>query len=372
MAEWQGIRVAGNELWRVAAFAATALGVFLAWKALQVGVVHLARRWRRRGSRVAAHAVDAAARGSGLLALAVGISQGLRWLELGARAAEWVDAGVRSLFTAAVAVLLWRMVDVLNVWMSLSAAKSARRLNDMLAPLVCKSARTAIVVVALLRGLQNLSDKPITSIIAGLGIGGLAVALASQETIKNFFGSLVILADKPFELGDRIRVDGHDGPVEAVGFRSTRLRTFDGHLVTIPNGELANRTIENVGNRPYIRQVLNLGIAYDTPPDRVERALEIVKECLRDHEGMRPEFPPRAYFNAFNAASLNIQAIYWYHPPDWWAFCAFSERLNLAILRRFREAGIEFAFPTQTVYLAGDPRRPLTVGSVSPPDGPGA
>jgi MscS family membrane protein len=204
---------------------------------------------------------------------------------------------------------------------------------------------------------QILSDKPITSILAGLGIGGLAVALAAQETIKNFFGSLVILADKPFELGDRIVVDAVDGTIESVGFRSTRLRTLDGELVTLPNGDLANRIIRNVGKRRHIRRVASLALPYDTPPDKVERALAIVRELLRDAADLDPDFPARVFFDEFRDSSLNLQVIYWFRPADWWACLAFAERLNLEILRRFTAEGIGFAFPTQTVVLAGDPAR---------------
>jgi MscS family membrane protein len=169
--------------------------------------------------------------------------------------------------------------------------------------------------------------------------------------------------DKPFEMGDRIIVDGHDGPVAEVGLRSTKIRTLEGHLVTVPNGELANKAIQNIGKRPYIRRIVDLTITYDTPSEKIDLALEIVKEILDDHEGMDDEFPPRVFFNKFNAASLNIMAIYWYHPPNYWDFLTFSEKFNKEVLYRFNEEGIDFAFPTQTLYLAGDPSRPLSVGA---------
>ena len=120
-------------------------------------------------------------------------------------------------------------------------------------------------------------------------------------------------------------MDGHDGPVEAVGLRSTKIRTLEGHLVTVPNGELANKTIQNIGKRPYIRRIVDLTITYDTPPEKIDRALEIVKELLDNHEGMDEERPPRVFFNEFNSASLNLRGIYWYHPPNFWEFMAFSE-----------------------------------------------
>jgi len=164
----------------------------------------------------------------------------------------------------------------------------------------------------------------------------------------------VILGDKPFEVGDRVVVAGHDGPVEGVGFRSSKIRTLDGHLVTVPNSEIVNASVQNIGKRPYIRRLANITITYDTPPEKVERAIAIVKDVLQDHEGMNTDFPPRVFFNDFNDCSLNILMIYWYHPPDYWKYQEFSQGVNMAILKRFNAEGIEFAFPTQTIYLAND------------------
>jgi MscS family membrane protein len=144
--------------------------------------------------------------------------------------------------------------------------------------------------------------------------------------------------------------------------RSTKIRTLDGHLVTIPNGELANKIIKNIGKRPYIKRTANITITYDTPPEKIEKALGIIKEILDNHEGMNENFPPRVYFSEFNADSLNILAQYWYHPPDYWAFMDFCEKFNKTLFKRFNEECIDFAFPTQTVYLAGDNSRPITIG----------
>ena len=291
----------------------------------------------------------------------LGLAQGTAVVVVSAKVAGMFHTTVSILMTISVAYLGYCLIDVVDAWLTRFARKTESKLDDMLVPMVRKSLRITVVVLALVQVAQILSDKPLTSIIAGLGVGGLAVALAAQESLKNFFGSLVIFADKPFELGDRIVVDGFDGPVEEVGFRSTRIRTLDGHLVTIPNGELANKTIENIGKRRYIRRIVNIGVTYDTSPEKMTRALEIIREVLKDHEGMLPDFPPRVYFNDFGESSLNIIVIYWYHPPSYWDFMAFNERFNMEILRRFNAEGIEFAFPTQTLYVAGDERRPLEV-----------
>jgi len=268
------------------------------------------------------------------------------------------------LMTIAVTYVVYQMAGLVNHWLRHLTLKTHTSLDDMMVPVIRKTLRVTAVILGLVQIAQQLSDKPITSILTGLGVGGLAVALAAQDTIKNFFGSLVIFADHPFQLGERIAVDQTEGVVEEVGMRSTRIRTLDGHLVTIPNGELANKTIRNVTKRPFIKRVANITITYDTPPEKVELALAIIREELsRSNEKLHPDMPVRVFFNDFNSASLNILVIYWFVPADYWSFMEFDQAFNLAILRRFNEEGIEFAFPTQTLYLAGDPNRPLNLNS---------
>jgi MscS family membrane protein len=171
----------------------------------------------------------------------------------------------------------------------------------------------------------------------------------------------MILLDKPFAVGERVVVDGYDGTVEEVGFRSTKIRTLTGHQVTMPNDRTASNTVENIGRRPHIRRLLNVTITYDTPPEKVARGVEIIRELLDNHEGMSPDFPPRVFFSDFNDCSLNIAVFYWYYPPDYWKFMEFSESFNFRLLRAFEAEGIEFAFPTRTMYLANDDRRQLAL-----------
>ena len=129
------------------------------------------------------------------------------------------------------------------------------------------------------------------------------------------------------------------------------MRTLNGHLITIPNSTVANSPVENISERPFIKRMSNITITYDTPPDKVARAVEIIKDILDNHEGMNPEMKPKVYFNEFNDWSLNILLVAWYHPGDWWAYLDWCHRTNLEIMRRFEAEGIEFAFPTQTLYM---------------------
>ena len=354
--------VFGNKLWRIIVLFGIILAAFLVGKIAKYILQKSATRLEKRDRPVASVTLNAMARGVVFLSAAVGIAIGLTALEMKATVAEACDTLSAILLTIGVGYMFYWLVEVPSTWFARMAEKTESKLDNMLAPIVLKSLRVTVVLLVLVQIAQILSDKPITSVIAGLGIGGLAVALAAQDTIKNFFGSLVLFVDKPFELGDRIVIDGHDGPVEEVGFRSTKIRTLEGHLVTIPNGELANKTIQNIGKRPHIRRIVNITITYDTPPERIERAIAIVKELLENHEGMHEDYPPRVYLSDLNADSLNIMAIYWYHPPNYWDYMTFTERFNKEVLRRYNEEGIDFAFPTQTMYLAGDASRPLSVG----------
>jgi MscS family membrane protein len=199
----------------------------------------------------------------------------------------------------------------------------------------------------------------ITALLAGAGVAGLAVAFAAQDTIANFFGSIMIILDRPFRVGDRIKTSGIDGAVESVGFRSTRVRTLDGHLVTVPNKGLATEMITNISERPYIKQTFNLTIVYDTPPERVERAIRILHELLDGQPCMKEDKPPLISFSSFNDWSLNILVIVWFVPADYAVFMEWCSVTNLEILRRFNAEGIEFAFPTNTTYIAGDSKRRL-------------
>ncbi len=352
--------IAGNALWRIAGLFGILLLGFAVGKLLKILLTRRAESLASSNTVLAA-AAKGMSRGVTFLAFAIALGFGSSLLVL-TGAQELIGTCVAVILTLAFAWMAQCLVAVPQTWLALRASRTESKLDDMLAPILAKSLTATIVVLTVVQIAQILSGKEVSSILAGLGIGGLAFALAAQDTIKNLFGSMVLLADRPFDVGDRIVVDGYDGTVETVGLRSTRVRTLTGHLVTMSNGELANKAIENISKRPHIRRILNITITYDTPPAKVAEAKSILEEILNDHEGMHPDFPPRVYFNDFLNSALNLFCIYWYHPADWWAYNDLNERINMQILERFNAAGIDFAFPTQTVHLAGDPARPLEVG----------
>ncbi|MGD2186443.1 MAG: mechanosensitive ion channel family protein [Desulfobacterales bacterium] len=280
------------------------------------------------------------------------------------------ESSISVLSTLALVIFLYRLIELLVYELANFAQREDNLLDQSFVQMMRLIARIIVIVFGAIYLIRTISGKPLSALLAGLGIGGLAVALAAQDTLKNFFGSIMIMLDKPFTVGQRVVVGGHDGTVEEIGFRSTRVRTLTGHLVSIPNEKIAVDSVENIGRRPSIRRLTNITITYDTPLDKVQRAVEIIREILDNHEGMDPEFPPRVYFNEFNADSLNILMVYWYFPPDYWAYLDFTQRVNTEIMRRFEEEGIEFAFPTTTTYLAQDNRRPLHIDVTSETSAP--
>ncbi len=255
-------------------------------------------------------------------------------------------------FTIIVAISLTYMVMkfidlLLNFWRQRAAAKEDEAFNKQLFPIIRKSLKIFVIVVATLVTLDNL-DVNITAAIASLSIGGLAVGLAAQDTLANLFGAVAVFLDKPFKIGDRIQIENVDGAVESIGLRSTRVRNLDGHLVTIPNKTMGNATIVNVAARQRIKTVMNIGITYDTPVEKVKLAISIIKEVYGRHP-MTSEL--LTSFNKFESSALNILVVHHWKDSDFAASLGGMQEMNLALKERFDAEKIEFAFPTQTVYV---------------------
>lgn len=296
------------------------------------------------------------------IAFAVGQNFGLDLTAFPPGIEKFQEVTSDVILVLAITKLAWSMILVPEAWVQNIAAKDNSSLSSMVGPMVRNSLRTVVILLSMLQCIQIVSNQDFATILAGLGVGAVALALAAQQSVSNFFGSVVLFVNKPFDIGDRIVYSGNDGTVEQVGIMCTKQRTLDGHLVTIPNGKLSGDVIRNIAKRPNIKQTHNITITYDTPPEKIKQAVKILRELLDNHEGMNEDFPPRVYFNALNADSLNILVIYWYHPPAYWDFLEFNQQFLQTAFERFAEADIEFAFPTQTVYLAGDENRPLEIG----------
>jgi MscS family membrane protein len=194
----------------------------------------------------------------------------------------------------------------------------------------------------------------ITSLIAGLGIGGLAFALAAQPLLSNLFGGLAIIADKPFQIGDRVRIDQkYEGTVKEIGMRSTVIKTYNDTLVTIPNSMIASTAIENlsIGNNKSVRFTFNIGLEYGTSNEKLEEAIDIIKHILETNKNVvqGSESAPFAAFTEFKDSSLNIAGGYTIVSPD--VIGKTRTEINLEIKKRFEKAHIKFAFPTHTIHM---------------------
>lgn len=264
---------------------------------------------------------------------------------------DFFSKALKIIVAVSITYVLLKAVDALmRVWKERTTTPENEQFSRQLLPLISKTLKVFVVIVAALVTSQNLGLN-VTGLIASLSIGGLAIGLAAQDTLGNLFGALAVLVDKPFKVGDRIKLDAVEGTVETIGFRSTRVRNLDGHLVTVPNKTMGNATITNVTARPNIKTVMNIGITYDTPPERVRRALQIIEEVFRAHSKTSDLI---VSFNKFESSSLNILVVHWWADTVFKEYLDGIQEMNLKLKDRFDAEGIEFAFPTQTVYLKQD------------------
>ena len=236
-----------------------------------------------------------------------------------------------------------------------------KSLDANLIRILCRVLGIVAAVVVFLEAGRYLGF-PLTTLLASAGIGGLAIALSAQGLIKGLFGTVTILLDKPYRVGERIVVKGHDGFVEEIGLRSTKIRALTGNIVAIPNDQMADAEIENIGQRRHIRRMTELHIPIDTSREKVETAVGCIRKILSNHEGMTPEFPPRVFFADFLPDAFSIQMIYWYSPPNLWEFMALNERINLEIFAAFDKCGIQFSLPLRHTYWKHDDQQgPLEI-----------
>lgn len=246
-------------------------------------------------------------------------------------------------------LMAYRLTDVASAIFQRRAAASDSRVDDLLVPLIRKSLKVLIVAIGLITVAGTVGIE-VAGLLAGLGLGGLAFALAAQDTVSNLFGSITVLLDRPFQVGDWVVVGEVEGTVEEMGFRSTRIRTFYNSLITLPNSNLIKASVDNLGSRQFRRWSSRLGIAYNTPPETVDAFCEGIRELVERHPYTRKDYY-HVYLNEFGSASLQILLYVFFATPDWATELRERHRLAVDILRLAHDLGVEFAFPTQTLYL---------------------
>ena len=243
----------------------------------------------------------------------------------------------------------YRLVDLITLYLRYQADKTDNKVDDVLVPLIRKTLKVFVTVVGITFIASNLNLN-VSSLLASLGLGGLAFALAAKDVVQNVFGSITVILDQTFHTGDWIVVNDIEGSVEEVGLRSTKIRTFYDSLITIPNALFITAKVDNMGQRRYRRLKCNVSLTYDTPPDKIEAFCEGVREIIRLHPYMRKDYF-HVYLNSLGASSLDVLVYVFWETPDWSTELRERQRFLLDILRLAKAQQINIAFPTQTLHL---------------------
>jgi len=289
---------------------------------------------------------------------------GTKLIGLPTTASDILLVGLK-LFTVVAAVwTAFLLIDLLSKYLAVKAKLTDTKFDDLLIPMVSKSLKVFAVCMGAISaaGAFNL---PITGLLGGLGIGGMALAFASKDAISNLFGSITVLVDRPFEVGDWVVAPDAEGSVETVGFRSTRIRTFYNSVITVPNSVLTTAVVDNMGRRRYRRIKTTLGVQYDTTPEQIDAFCEGIRELLRRHPYTRKDYY-HVYFNQFSESSLDVLLYCFLECPDWSVELRERHRLFLDILRLAQSLGVGFAFPTSTLHMFSEQQQTVPPGVADP------
>ena len=251
--------------------------------------------------------------------------------------------------------IIWlglRLTNYVEMFLVERSKKTSLKFDDLLAPLLGKVIKILLVVVGLI-SIAEILNLPLASLLTGLGIGGIAIAMAAKDTIANIFGSLTVVTDRPFSIGDWVKINDIEGTVEHLGFRSTRVRTFYNSLVSVPNSVLLTASVDNMGERQYRRFNTMISVTYDTPIEKIEAFCAGIRELIELHSDTRKDYYV-VRLNQFSASSLDILLYVFFETATWEDELGARERLMLDIIRLAQKLTVEFAFPSQTVYLNQD------------------
>jgi MscS family membrane protein len=274
----------------------------------------------------------------------------IRVLHLPVEIWAWIVVVINTLKPFLIMVIFYKIVDVVAAYFTSLAAKTASTLDDQLVPLLRKTLKALVILVGTLFILRDGLDLDIIPFLTGLSIGGVAIALAAQDTIKNFFGSIMIFIDKPFQVGDWVTSGEIDGTVEEVGFRSTRIRTFRNSLMYVPNGKIADAVVDNHGLRQYRRFTTTLTITYDTPPVLIEQFVTGLREIIKAHPKTRKDLF-HVYFNNLSTYSQDVMFYMFFEVPTIQEELQSRHEILIQIVKLAQTLGVKFAFPTQTLHM---------------------
>ncbi|MEN9814316.1 MAG: hypothetical protein RLZZ412_298 [Verrucomicrobiota bacterium] len=258
----------------------------------------------------------------------------------------WLDfAAIGGAFLCSIAhtTAVFHLLAVPIAWAQKIADRSENKLDDILVPMFSTVIRIAVILVGAFKAISIVDPKSSDAILGLLAGAVVGLAFASQDTIKNVFGAVMLIVDQPFTLGDVINIGSHEGKVESLGLRSTTIMLLDGQRLAIPNGDLATRPIVNLTRRDFIRAQDLVHLEANTPADKVAEAAEIIRGLLANHEGSRPSHPPLVHVHDFSEWAVNIRLMYWYHPAVGAKQLDFNQQLLLRIAEKLQQAGIRVA-----------------------------
>ncbi len=342
------------EHWQWLGLAIVVLGGWIAHR-LVCGLLGLIARRRLLAEHldVAPDVQMSSFRPIGMLGMVLVWWGGVQMLDPGKDDIAFLWPTIKFLMTVVGVWASYRIIDLVSGYLAARAARTVSRLDDVLVPLVRKTSKIVVVIVGVIYILKaaGIAQDTVNKMFAGLGLGGLAFALAAKDSLANFFGSVTVVLDRPFQVGDWVKVGDVEGTVEAVGLRSSRIRTFYNSLVAIPNSDLTTMTVDNMGRRRYRRVSCKLSVTYSTTPEQLEAFCEGIRELIRRHPFTRKDYY-LAWVNEFSASSIDILLYCFHETPDWVTELRERHRLFLDIIRLADRLGVEFAFPTQTIHLA--------------------
>ena len=270
---------------------------------------------------------------------------------------ELYPLDARLFFTWLTLLAAWagfQLITLFDLKMRAFAKRPDNNLDALMIDITRKLLKITLAVVTVFFIGQSIFQLNITTLLAGAGVAGLAVAFASRETLSNFFGTLVIILDRPFRIGDRVQIGEVDGIVQTVGMRSTRILTANESLFSIPNSRIAEVPVENISNCGVIRYSFVLGLVYGTTADQMEQAMQLLHGIADNFKGQdAPAYKPRIFFEALGSSALNIRIIMWLKTTSYVVEERLRTEVNLAIVRKFTEAGLSLAFTTVTNNLTG-------------------
>lgn len=270
-------------------------------------------------------------------------------LQLPIQVGYYVKLFLKILYPIVITIIIYRLSDFVSDLFERIALRTTSTIDDHLVPLVRKTIKIIIVAFGAIYVINNMGVD-ITPLIAGASIGGLALALAAKDTLSNFFGSVTIFTDQPFEVGDWIVFNGIEGTVEEVGVRSTRIRTFYNSQISVPNGKLADAVIDNMGRREYRRFVAKIGLTYDTPPEAFDAFVDGLKSIVNNHPDTRKDYY-QIHLNEFGESAIIVLFYVFFKVDDWTQELEAKHEVMNEIIKLANALGVRFAFPTQTLHI---------------------